>query len=182
MDTQDDLAPPAAARKKGLVIFREADASPLHDAGVMESSSSPVATAGMLRLREAGIDESYVLKCLFRSPGPDGFSLTYAWFKGNYMLPRHTHNSDCLYYVIAGSIRLGDEVLGDGDGFFIAAGTPYAYQVGEDGVEILEFRDSSRFDINIDDGTARSWDRLAAICEANRDNWKLQRPPIRRRS
>jgi hypothetical protein len=34
-------------------------------------------------------------------------SLCWAWFKSGYVLPRHSHNADCLYYVLGGSLRLG---------------------------------------------------------------------------
>jgi hypothetical protein len=44
-------------------------------------------------LQEAGIEEGQAVKLLFSAPG---FSLTYAWFKSGFPLPRHSHNSDCL--------------------------------------------------------------------------------------
>ena len=34
---------------------------------------------------------------LFRGEGEDGFSLVKAWFAPHYVLPRHTHDGDCLY-------------------------------------------------------------------------------------
>ncbi|MFP3739982.1 cupin domain-containing protein, partial [Burkholderia sp. SIMBA_019] len=112
-----------------------------------------------------------VMKCLFRSPDPDGFTLTYLWFKGNYVLPVHTHNPDCLYCVIAGEIHLGKQVLTSGDGFFVAADTPYGYSVGPQGVEVLEFRNSTEFDITVRDATERAWEKLAGICAENRELW-----------
>jgi hypothetical protein len=46
-------------------------------------------------------------------------------------------------------------------------------------VEVLEFRDSSKFDIAVRDGTPEGWDRLAHICGVNQALWKSQRPPVR---
>jgi hypothetical protein len=166
-------------RRRGITIFREADAQMLHEAGVMEDHSSAIANEGMAKMFAAGLGDGYVLKCLFRSAEPDGFSLTYAWFKGNYPLPLHTHNSDCLYYVISGEIHMGNTVLGAGDGFLLPKNSVYSYRAGPEGVEVLEFRDSAQFDVTMRDGTVQGWERLAAICAANQGLWKSQRPPVR---
>jgi quercetin dioxygenase-like cupin family protein len=85
----------------------------------------------------------------FRQQGPDGFSLVTVEFAPGYWLPRHSHSSDCLYYVVAGSLQMGARVLGPGDGFFLPAGQPYAYRAGAEGVKLLEFRHSTAFDIQI---------------------------------
>ena len=175
----DENATSAKNSRRGIVVFREQEAETFDEARVMANHSSSVANAGIQKMMEAGLEEGYVMKCLFRSPDPDGFTLTYIWFKGNYALPIHTHNTDCLYYVIAGEIHLGKQVLTSGDGFFLGADTPYGYSVGPEGVEILEFRSSTKFDITVRDGTDKAWDRLVAICEANRDLWKMQKPPVR---
>jgi len=166
-------------KRRSIVIFREAEAPALHDAGVMTNRNSPVANAGIAKMVEAGLTEGYVLKCLFKSPEPDGFCLTYAWFKGNYELPPHKHNTDCLYYVISGEIHMGNKILGAGDGFFLPANAGYSYSAGPEGLEVLEFRDSTQFDITIRDGSPNAWERLAQICSANKDLWQHQRPPPR---
>jgi len=175
----DIPAPSASRERRGIVVFREADALPLHEAGVMTNNSSEVAKAGVQKMLEAGLTDGYVIKCLFRAPEPDGFTLAYVWFKGNYALPPHTHDTDCLYYIISGEIHLGKQVLTSGDGFLLPALTPYSYHVGPEGVELLEFRNSTKFDITVRDGTAQAWERMVAICEANRELWKTQRPPVR---
>src|SRR3546814_13639172 len=71
---------------------------------------------------------------LFKEPGERGMSLTYVWFKSDYLLPRHSHDTDCLYYVMAGELLIGKQVLRKGDGMFIPAGAGYAYQAGAKGV------------------------------------------------
>jgi hypothetical protein len=101
------------------------------------------------------------------------------WFKANFPLPPHSHDSDCLYYIIAGEIRMGTRTLRAGDGFFLPAGAGYSYTPGPEGVELLEFRATSRFDIKISDGSPQFWDRLVGICETNRSLWDVQQPPVR---
>ena len=67
-------------------------------------------------------------------PGDDGLSLVWARFGANYRLPRHSHSVDCLYYVLAGEIRMGNRVVKAGDGFFAPADAPYGYVAGPEGV------------------------------------------------
>jgi hypothetical protein len=167
------------APRRNIVFFREAEAPSLHDAGVMENKNSPVANLGIAKMVDAGLGDGYVLKCLFKAPEPDGFCLSYAWFKGNYELPPHKHNTDCLYYVISGEIHMGGNVLRAGDGFFLPGGAGYSYSAGPEGLEVLEIRNSTRFDITVRDGSEKAWTRLAEVCAANRDIWKTQRPPLR---
>lgn len=87
----------------------------------------------------------------FRQQGSDGFSLVTVDFGPGYLLPRHSHSSDCLYYVVAGELQMGARVLGPGDGFFLPAGQTYAYRAGGKGVKLLEFRHRTAFDIRIDE-------------------------------
>ena len=92
----------------------------------------------MSRVLNAGISETL----LFAQRGPDGMSLAHVWFGANLPLFRHSHPAygDCLYYIVSGEARLGSQVLGPGDGFFVPNGMPYKYTAGPDGVELLEFR------------------------------------------
>ena len=171
--------PATPSQKRKIAVFRESEGASLHDSGVMTNNNGEIANKGITRMFEAGLREGYELKCLYRSPEPDGFSLGYAWFKSNYALPPHTHNTDCLYYVIAGEVHFGNQVLTAGDGLFIPADAPYTYSVGPRGAEILEFRDSSRFDITVKDGTEQGWERLVSICAANKEQWRRESPPMR---
>lgn len=126
---------------------------------------------------EAGMDQGEHLRVLFSLPG---FSLTHVWFKKFYPLPLHSHDADCLYYIIAGSLRIGTETLGPRDGFFIPADMPYAYVPGPDGVELLEFRHKTNFSfVNHANGTA-FWDKAKKTAEANAEGWKIaERPELR---
>ena len=109
--------------------------------------------------------------------GRPGFSLTKVWFKSGFPLPLHSHNSDCLYYITAGSVKVGTEELGPGDGFFVGRNVPYTYVTGSEGVEVLEFRDTDDLNIRFMSKTKSTWEKAAAKMEASRDTWIKERPP-----
>jgi hypothetical protein len=107
---------------------------------------------------------------LFRQAGDEGLSLIQAWLKPEFIISRHSHNTDCLYYVVSGEARLGNQVLRAGDGFFVPADHPYAYSAGPEGAEVLEFRGASSFDItNLE--KPEGWARLLASAARNRPRW-----------
>ena len=125
-------------------------------------------------LGEAGFGEGSRVKLLYSRPG---MSLTYVWFKSGFPLPRHSHNADCLYYIVAGSLRLGSEELGPGDGFFLGVDVPYTYLPGDNGVEVLEFRTSDHFDFkNL--GMTEAWmgKALETLAE-RRASWAVESTP-----
>jgi hypothetical protein len=95
-----------------------------------------------------------------------------AWFKPNFPLTRHSHNIDCLYYVLSGSAIMGNRTLRAGDSFFVPADAPYKYLAGPEGVEVLEIR------VNVDTIDMTCYDdpdveakRVAAAVEENRTLW-----------
>jgi mannose-6-phosphate isomerase-like protein (cupin superfamily) len=156
-------------------IFRAKDAPGLMEAGCMAVQPfTPVQRAGMDKAREAGYLEGDQIKVLTQLPG---FGLTHVWFKEGYALPLHSHNADCMYYVIAGSLRLGTEELGPRDSFFVPSDVPYTYKVGPGGVELLEIRHDTKFDfVNHAHGEAW-WNRAAEQTAAHREAWKTATPP-----
>ena len=103
--------------------------------------------------------------------GEDGMSLVWSRFEPGFPLPRHSHSADCLYYVVSGDARLGNRVVPAGSGFFVPAGAPYAYTAGPDGIEILEFRSVSRFDMQITESVHR-WDRIVEVVQQRRAEWQ----------
>lgn len=156
-------------------IFRGADAPSLADAGCMTIEPfTPLQRKGMDALRAAGLAHGDQLKVLINIPG---FSLTHVWFKKDYPLALHSHNADCLYYIIAGSLKLGHETLGPRDGFFIPSGMPYTYQVGPDGVELLEFRHANTFDFRNHSNGEAFWKKGAEIVAANQADWQKAKMP-----
>jgi hypothetical protein len=169
---EDEMSEQAAGESK-FSIFRGADAPPL----VMDQMTgiSEIVAAGTRKLHEAGgVDIGHDTRVVFEVPG---FSLIYGWFKSGYHLPRHSHNADCAYYIVGGSLTMGSEVLGKGDGFFVPANMPYAYVAGEKGVEILEFRHHACRDIHVMADNPAFWDKLAAAAPANRARWENEPRP-----
>lgn len=158
-----------------IEIYRAAEAPSFDEIDVMAVEGvSPELGDTFARLIDAGFKEGETVKLLFSAPG---FSLTYAWFKSGFPLPRHSHDADCLYYIVGGSLSLGSEVLGKGDGFFVPADGAYAYTPGPEGVEVLEFRTAERFNIRFLVGNPGFWTKALATIESERSGWASQRPP-----
>jgi hypothetical protein len=164
-----------AAKPRGLRIFRGAEAPDLVDTEVM---GRPVMDSVPDRdvLAAVGAPGGYANKVLFGDPEQGGMSLLWLWYAPSYALPRHRHDVDCLYYVLAGEAHLGNQVLKAGDGFFVPAGAPYSYRAGPDGVQVLEFRAVSRFGIHVTESPER-WAQLAEVARANKDRWEALSAP-----
>jgi quercetin dioxygenase-like cupin family protein len=106
-----------------FAILRARDAVDFDESGIMTTAMpTEIEMSGSIAAVEAGMLEGTRVKLLFAVPG---MSLTHAWFKSGFPLPRHSHDADCLYYIIAGSLKIGTEELAAGDGFFVGAGVPY---------------------------------------------------------
>jgi quercetin dioxygenase-like cupin family protein len=165
-----------AAKPAGkFAIYRGADAPAFSEIDVMDyDGMTPGLEQTFARLGEAGIDEGQTVKLLFSAPG---FSLTYAWFKSGFPLPRHSHNADCLYYIVAGALTLGSETLGAGDGFFVPKDAAYSYVPGPDGVEVLEFRQADHFNIKFLAGNPAFWAKALETVTTERPKWRDQPQP-----
>lgn len=158
-----------------FAIFRARDAVPLEQSDVMYGEPiTEVEAEGSRRVAEAGFMGGHEAKVLFSLPG---MSLAYVWFKSGFPLPRHSHNADCLYYIVGGSLRIGHEELGVGDGFFVGDGVPYAYTPGPDGVEVLEFRTSSHFNIKMLANNPAFWNRAVEAVKTHKDAWVTENTP-----
>jgi hypothetical protein len=158
-----------------FAIFRATDPAVNIESTVMELVPfSPTAAEGAKRVLEAGLDHGTEQRVVFQMPG---FSLVYAWFKSEFPLPRHTHNCDCLYYIVGGSLRIGTEELSRGDGFFVGKDVPYTYTPGPAGVEVLEFRATNAFDIKLLADSPLFWDGAVKTVLARRSTWTREQPP-----
>jgi len=158
-----------------FAIYRGSDAADFDELDCMEMAGlTEIIENGITRAGEAGAGEGQQVKMLFAMPG---MSLTYAWFKSGFPLPLHSHNADCLYYIISGSLRLGTEEMAAGDGFFVGADVPYSYTPGPNGVEVLEFRTTDHFDIRFLGKTKGFWDKTVASVAARRDHWEQETSP-----
>lgn len=159
-----------------FTIFRARDAIDYAEADCMESQPvSPEEQAWSAKMVDAGMLEGTTVKLLFSRPG---LSLSYAWFKSGFPLPRHSHDTDCAYFIIAGSLKIGTEELGPGDGFFVGTNVPYTYTPGPDGVEVLEIRTANQFDIKLLAGKNPAyWEKALSGLLMAKESWPEQKPP-----
>jgi hypothetical protein len=153
---------------RALQIFRHRNAPLLQETAMM--SMPVVEQEAVEQMVEWATGGGNQVRVLFGDPAAGGPSLVWSWFGPDYILPRHSHSADCLYYVTRGELRMGNNVLQAGDGFFVPSDAPYAYTAGPNGVEILEFRTTSPFDMQISESLPR-WDRIVEGVRANRDRW-----------
>lgn len=171
MDVPPQKQPPA------FEVFRARDAEDFVGSGMMTSDRPLAQTVG--EISQAMIDEGMLdgskLSVLFRRAG--GFSLTHVWFKSGFPLPSHSHSTPCLYYILAGSLTVGTQELGAGDGFYIEANTNYIYVPGPRGVEVLEFRDKDDFDIRVRDRNPKWWEKALDRLRIAKGNWPDEKMP-----
>lgn len=162
---------------KQMRIFRAGDASVV-DTEVMPLDN--VSAVDAQAMSGAASEEDQVgafVKVLFADEAV-GVSLAYSWFKPEFILPRHSHNADCIYYVISGEAHLGTEILRAGDGFFIPAGGNYQYNAGPEGVEVLEFRTATQFNMRLSGNSEAVWRRMAENAMRNHARWVAEPPPL----
>jgi quercetin dioxygenase-like cupin family protein len=180
-DVEKVAARQESRSRKGMVLFRGDNALGLFESGAM---SPPVFDAAdQEALKADGPRTPNVMlgghdAVLFRGEGDDGFSLVKAWFGPNYVLPRHSHDGDCLYYVVEGSLIMGSQVIEAGDGFFVPSDAPYAYEAGPEGVVVLEFRTRTSFGMQIPGGQLERWRRMAVVADENAEQWAELRAQI----
>ncbi len=148
----------------------------LHETTMM--SMPTVDPPAMGEMIEWATASGNVVKVLFGDPDAGGMSLVWSWFAPNFPLPRHSHSADCLYYVTKGELRMGSQVVREGEGFFVPDGAPYAYTAGPDGVEVLEFRGTSTFDMQITESLPR-WQKMLESVRSHRDQWAEEMPAHR---
>ena len=164
-----------AAETAEFKIFRGKDAPSLEEAGIMSLPEfTPVQIEGLMAIYRPELARGDEVKVLFNIPG---FSLSHVWFKRDYPLPLHSHDCDCLYYVVAGTLKLGTEELGPRDGFFVPANAPYSYRAGPEGVELLEFRHATQFNFNVLAKSEAFWKRAVETVQARSEEWRTARMP-----
>ena len=149
---------------------REVDAvvMPLVDMGADD-------VAGMGAVMAAGFADGATSR-LVMADEATGMSLTYARFKAGFLLPRHSHDAHCAYYVISGEAHLGGAVLKAGDAFVVPANDFYSYRAGAEGVEIMEFRSATEFHFRFGGNDPSFWGQVLAATNAHADEWKATPP------
>jgi quercetin dioxygenase-like cupin family protein len=163
------------ADRRGISLFRAKDAVHLVETDLMSKPEMTAETGAALQAGvAAGLGAGAETKVVLRqSEDEGGFSLVSLWFKPDFPLPRHTHDADCLYYVLSGSAVMGNQSLRAGDGFFVPKDAPYQYSAGPEGVEVLEIRHGvDHFDMKIPAMRPESVTAMTALAQARRDEWE----------
>ena len=162
--------------RSGVRIYRAADAPDLGSSDFNRGSDfgDDTRLQDVVSTLAVAADARTGSRLLVRqTPNEGGFSLVYLFFKPNFPLFRHKHESDCLYVVLSGSAVMGSQTLGAGDCFFVPAYAPYAYTAGPDGVEVLEIRhNADGFTTIFANDQATRLDEAEATVEANAASWK----------
>jgi hypothetical protein len=70
---------------------------------------------------------------------------------------------------------LGRQVLGTGEGFFVPKDHPYSYEAGRSGVEVIEFRRATTFNIRFVEEEEERWTRVFNRARANETEWSEMR-------
>ena len=169
------------AGRKGIKLFRGKGAPGLFESGTMSVPAFDPADQEELKKdgpRSPKIALGTWDAVLFKGEGDNGFSLVKAWFGPHYVLPRHTHDGDCLYYIVEGSITMGSQTLEAGDGFFVPSDAPYGYEAGPDGVFVLEFRTRTSFGMNITGGQVDRLRQMAVAAAEHGDVWEARRAAL----
>jgi hypothetical protein len=165
----------SGSQTERLRLFDFADAAPLAETDMMSMPTLTDPSVGWETVDEWAGSAGHVVKVLYRGEDVDGLSLVWSWFGPTYTLPRDSHSADCLYYVVKGEARLGNRVVGAGSGFFVPANAPYAYRAGPEGIEILEFRHATSFDMVISENVPR-WQAIIDGARAHADAWAQEAP------
>jgi quercetin dioxygenase-like cupin family protein len=167
--------------RRGIVLYRGEGAPSLFESGTMSTPAfdaedrEALATQGP---RSENIALGGHDAVLFRGRDADGLSLVKAWFAPHYILPRHSHDADCLYHIVEGSVVMGAQTLSAGDGFFVPAGAPYAYEAGPDGVIVLEFRTRTSFDMTIPGGQVERLAKMGVVADEHAEQWVAWRDAV----
>jgi len=165
---------------KRMRIFRASEATDIQDHMPVVGVDDHVQTGLRLLAEATGsypVESGTKAVVLFCEPGDHGISLVYLWFKSGYVLPRHSHDVDCLYYVLGGELQMGTQTVRKGDGVFIPANAAYTYEAGPNGVEVLEFRNATRFQFRFQGNDDAHWKRIADVLKASCAKWEHEPPP-----
>jgi|HubBroStandDraft_1064217.scaffolds.fasta_scaffold63517_2 hypothetical protein len=163
-----------SSKRSGVRIYRVADAPDLTQTDFGEKNDfgdHPELQDVARALAGAATTASRLL--VRQTPDEGGFSLVYLFFKPNFPLFRHKHESDCLYIVISGSALMGNQTLRAGDSFFVPAWAPYSYTAGPEGIEVLEIRHNvDSFTTIFASNPPGALAEAEAAIEANTDTWR----------
>jgi len=174
-NTEDPVSNTADGKNARVQIFHARDARSMMELGIMSVEFPPEVKPLVAEAVGNGLIAGDEVKVLFSMPG---FSLLHAWLKKDYPLAAHSHDADCLYWIVSGALQYGSQILRKGDGFFVPANVPYSYvPVGDNGVEVLEFRHVEKFNFKARSGE-RFWQKAIETCKSNGQSWKDAESPL----
>lgn len=76
-----------------------------------------------------------------REPGGADFpQLVELRYQPNAEIQIHSHDEDEIIYVLKGSMRIGNRIVGPGSTLTVPGGVFYGFHAGPDGLKILNFR------------------------------------------
>nr|WP_144033884.1 cupin domain-containing protein [Sphingomonas laterariae] len=165
-----------------MTLFRTGEGIPLDHETMPFAGVDPATMAGLGRIMASGpraADASHTT-ILFQSGDEEGVSLSHAWFKTGFISSRHSHNADGIYYILAGEARFGSARLGPGDGIYVPAEQAYVLEVGNEGCELLEFRNAAQFNIHFKGNDEAHWEKVAQSYTRHMPQWENELPPSQR--
>ena len=179
LETESAAVLESLPRGPGITITRASDAHPhigrkQRGEGEPGFELHPAIARGMQQMRESGDVGGAQAVTLFAGPT---MHVSYIWFKSGYPLPIHSHDVDCFYQIFAGSMRVGNDLLEQGDGVMIPAGVPYTVVPGEQGVEFFEFRTGPDYDTHYRAKTDAYWDRVSETRKLRKPIWATEKAP-----
>jgi hypothetical protein len=164
----------------GMTIYRGADGPPIMERARSAPGTEPkprpaTVQKGLDDLAAAGWPNGARTRILLSTPT---LHITHVWFKSDFPLPLHSHDADCFYQFIGGSVRFGTETLAAGDGVFIPANTPYTLTPGPEGCELIEVRQQDWFDTDYKTHNPDFWARMVQTVRAMQERWAEEKPPV----
>ena len=161
----------------GFTIYRGSEAAPYLGSkrrGGTDGNAHPAIQRGLKLMYESGDSGGATVRVLFSAPD---LHVSYVWFKSGFPLPLHSHDVDCFYQIVAGTVAIGTEELAKGDSVFIPARVPYTMKPGPEGVEFLEIRTAHDYDTLYAAKTDAYWDKIAQTRKERAPIWKRESAP-----
>ena len=176
------MAEEQSGQRRRIDFFYDKDGCEVDEQTMPREGFDDKILSALGRMTEAGVEEGLGdrTRIIFKESGDNGMSLVHCWFKSGFVLPFHSHSTDCLYYILGGELRMGSRVLRKGDGFFLPAEVGYGYEAGPEGVEVLEFRNASRFNFMFRSNPDSRWDKVIETYRERTEIWEQEVPPSER--
>jgi len=125
--------------RRGISIFRAEEATPILETDFMgmPTMTDEALAAGGPEIYMASAPGTDVRVAVRQTPEEGGFSILHVRFKADYPVLRHTHDADCLYYIVSGSAYSYGRRMGPGDFLHADAGTDHSELWTEEGAQVL---------------------------------------------